>query len=64
MSDVISNDEKYKRCVEDIGDLLQKTVRIFQMFVGFRIAYLLPFSSQQISRETLALQRIGVYRLR
>ncbi len=32
MSDVISNDEKYKRCVEDIGDLLQKTVRIFQMF--------------------------------
>lgn len=32
MSNAISNDDKYNRCVEDIGDLLQKTVRIFQMF--------------------------------
>lgn len=32
MFDEISNDEKYNRCVEDIGELLQKTVRIFQMF--------------------------------
>ena len=28
----MSEDEKYNRCVEDIGDLLQKTVRIFQLF--------------------------------
>lgn len=32
MSEIISEDEKYNRCVEDIGDLLQKTVRIFQLF--------------------------------
>ncbi|WP_019552975.1 MarR family winged helix-turn-helix transcriptional regulator [Propionispira raffinosivorans] len=32
MLDVILNDEKYNRCIEDIGELLQKTVRGFQMF--------------------------------
>jgi len=32
MSEIISEDEKYNRCVEDIGDLLQKTVRIFQLY--------------------------------
>lgn len=32
MPDKIREDEKYDRCVEDIGILLQKTVRIFQMF--------------------------------
>jgi DNA-binding MarR family transcriptional regulator len=32
MLEIINEDEKYNRCVEDIGDLLQKTVRIFQLF--------------------------------
>ena len=32
MSDLILNDERYNRCIEDIGELLQKTVRGFQMF--------------------------------
>lgn len=32
MFEIMSEDEKYNRCVEDIGDLLQKTVRIFQLF--------------------------------
>lgn len=32
LSNLINEDDKYNRCVEDIGDLLQKTVRIFQMF--------------------------------
>jgi len=32
MADLSLNDEKYNRCIEDIGELLQKTVRGFQMF--------------------------------
>lgn len=32
MSELLTEEEKYNRCVEDIGDLLQKTVRIFQLF--------------------------------
>jgi len=32
MYNKLSEDDKYQRCVEDIGDLLQKTVRIFQLF--------------------------------
>jgi DNA-binding MarR family transcriptional regulator len=30
MPDIINSEEKYNRCVEDMGVLLQKTVRIFQ----------------------------------
>lgn len=31
MEDITSVEDKYTRCVEDIGDLLQKTVRTLQM---------------------------------
>lgn len=30
MPDILSSEEKYNRCVEDIGELLQKSVRTFQ----------------------------------
>lgn len=30
--DIITEEEKYNRCVEDIGELLQKAVRTFQIF--------------------------------
>lgn len=31
VKDIISEEEKYNRCVEDISELLQKTVRTFQI---------------------------------
>lgn len=32
VKDIVSEEEKYNRCVEDIGELLQKAVRTFQIF--------------------------------
>lgn len=32
MTNPINDIDKYNRCVEDIGELLQRTVRIFQLF--------------------------------
>lgn len=32
MNNIITEEEKYNRCIEDIGELLQKAVRTFQIF--------------------------------
>jgi DNA-binding MarR family transcriptional regulator len=65
VKDIVSEEEKYNRCVEDIGELLQKAVRTFQIFERGQIK-VHGFTSSQCyivleiyKHETLSINEIS-----
>lgn len=65
VKNIVSEEEKYNRCIEDIGELLQKTVRTFQILEREQIK-LHGFTSSQCyilleiyKHQTLSINEIS-----